>query len=58
MDEKVDELDKAIAVAERDPTKYGIDVAEIAQRKRWTVSTRNQVVIFKIKKPFLNCKCL
>jgi hypothetical protein len=52
LDEKVDELDKAIAVAERDPAKYGIDTAEIDQRKKWTTSTRNQVFPMKIMNLF------
>lgn len=43
IDWQVDELDKAIAVAERDPARYGLDSAEIAQRKRWTGLTRNQI---------------
>lgn len=44
---QVDELDKAIAVAERDPARYGLDNAEIAQRKRWTAITRNQISAMK-----------
>ncbi|CAL0307400.1 unnamed protein product [Lupinus luteus] len=40
---QVDELDKAIAVASRDPSWYGIDEVEIENRKRWTSSARAQV---------------
>ncbi|MCO5590402.1 hypothetical protein L7F22_044372 [Adiantum nelumboides] len=47
IDWQVDELDKAIAVAERDPARYGLDSAEIAQRKRWTGFTQNQIGAIK-----------
>lgn len=40
---QVDELDKAIAVAARDPAWYGIDEAELERRKRWASTSRNQV---------------
>ncbi|XXG66244.1 hypothetical protein AAC387_Pa05g3767 [Persea americana] len=40
---QVDELDKAIAVATRDPAWYGIDEAELERRKKWTSNARNQV---------------
>ncbi|KAI9385371.1 hypothetical protein POPTR_011G059700v4 [Populus trichocarpa] len=40
---KVDELDKAISVAGRDPSWYGIDEAELEKRRRWTSTARNQV---------------
>ncbi|MED6209126.1 Syntaxin-61, variant 2 [Stylosanthes scabra] len=40
---KVDELDKAIAVAARDPSWYGIDEVEIENRRRWTSGARTQV---------------
>ncbi|XP_043695166.1 syntaxin-61-like [Telopea speciosissima] len=40
---QVDELDKAIAVAARDPTRYGIDEAELEKRRSWTSTTRTQV---------------
>lgn len=43
LDWKVDELDKAIAVATRDPAWYGIDEAELERRKKWTSNARNQV---------------
>jgi syntaxin 6 len=39
----VDELDKAIAVAARDPSWYGIDQAELDKRRRWTSTARTQV---------------
>ncbi|KAJ1407900.1 Target SNARE coiled-coil-like proteiny domain [Sesbania bispinosa] len=45
---QVDELDKAIAVASRDPSWYGIDEAELESRRRWTSSARTQVG--KVKK--------
>lgn len=40
---QVDELDRAIAVAERDPVRFSIDEAELEKRRRWTGSTRNQM---------------
>lgn len=41
---QVDELDRAIAVAERDPARFSIDVMEIDRRKQWTSSTHNQIL--------------
>ncbi|KAH7570124.1 hypothetical protein JRO89_XS05G0048400 [Xanthoceras sorbifolium] len=41
--EKVDELDKAIGVASRDPSWYGIDQVELEKRRRWTSTARTQV---------------
>ncbi|KAF7831296.1 syntaxin-61 [Senna tora] len=40
---QVDELDKAIAVAARDPSWYGIDEKELESRRRWTSNARTQV---------------
>ncbi|CAL9098911.1 unnamed protein product [Musa textilis] len=40
---KVDELDKAIAVAVRDPAWYGLDEVELEKRRRWTSTARYQV---------------
>ncbi|KAK1266013.1 Syntaxin-61 [Acorus gramineus] len=40
---QVDELDKAIAVAARDPFRYAIDEVELEKRKRWTGTAHNQV---------------
>ncbi|KAK7287528.1 hypothetical protein RIF29_00809 [Crotalaria pallida] len=40
---QVDELDKAVAVASRDPSWYGIDEGELESRRRWTSSARTQV---------------
>ncbi|XP_021661200.2 syntaxin-61 isoform X2 [Hevea brasiliensis] len=40
---QVDELDKAIAVAARDPSWYGIDEVELEKRRRWTSTARVQV---------------
>jgi len=39
----VNELDRAIGVAERDPARFSVDGVEIERRKKWTASTRNQV---------------
>lgn len=40
---QVDELDKAISVASRDPSMYGIDGVELDKRTRWTSNARVQV---------------
>ncbi|CAN6557857.1 unnamed protein product [Malus baccata var. baccata] len=40
---QVDELNKAISVAARDPTWYGIDEVELEKRRRWTSTARAQV---------------
>lgn len=40
---KVDELDKATGVAEKDPARFSVDAAEIDKRKKWTSSIRIQV---------------
>ncbi|XP_010269836.1 PREDICTED: syntaxin-61-like isoform X2 [Nelumbo nucifera] len=44
---QVDELEKAIAVAARDPTWYGIDEVELDKRKRWTSTARAQVATIR-----------
>ncbi|XP_030511233.1 syntaxin-61 isoform X2 [Cannabis sativa] len=44
---KVDELDKTIAVAARDPALYGIDETELEKRRRWTSNARTQVSTVK-----------
>ena len=44
-DRKVDELEKAVAVAAKDPALYGIDEAELERRRRWTSNARTQVMI-------------
>ena len=45
FDRKVDELDKAISVASRDPSWYGIDEVEVENRRKWTSDARTQVSI-------------
>ncbi|KAJ4977937.1 hypothetical protein NE237_008717 [Protea cynaroides] len=40
---QVDELDKTISVAARDPAWYGIDEVELEKRRRWTSTARAQV---------------
>ncbi|KAJ4840399.1 Syntaxin-61 [Turnera subulata] len=40
---QVDELDKAISVAARDPSWYGINDAELESRRRWTSTARTKV---------------
>ncbi|XP_039020667.1 syntaxin-61-like [Hibiscus syriacus] len=44
---QVDELDKAISVAARDPSWYGIDEVELESRRRWTANARIQVADVK-----------
>ncbi|KAE8674261.1 Syntaxin-61 [Hibiscus syriacus] len=39
---QVDELDKAISVAARDPSWYGIEEVELENRRRWTSNARTQ----------------
>lgn len=40
---KVDELDKTIAVAAKDPALYGVNEVELDKRRRWTSTARAQV---------------
>ncbi|XP_042411478.1 syntaxin-61-like [Zingiber officinale] len=40
---QVDELDKAIAVAVKDPARYSLDVIELERRRKWTTTSRHQV---------------
>lgn len=40
---QVDELDKTISVAARDPSWYGINESELEKRRRWTSNARSQV---------------
>ncbi|KAK4790135.1 hypothetical protein SAY86_017439 [Trapa natans] len=40
---KVDELDKTITVAARDPALYGINELELEKRRRWTSAAQTQV---------------
>ncbi|KAL4557015.1 hypothetical protein LXL04_035185 [Taraxacum kok-saghyz] len=44
---QVDELEKAISVAARDPALYGIPKSELERRFQWTKSARTQVVNVK-----------
>ncbi|XP_042513576.1 syntaxin-61-like [Macadamia integrifolia] len=43
IDWQVDELNKTITVAARDPAWYGIDEVELEKRRRWTSTARTQV---------------
>ncbi|RVW13987.1 Syntaxin-61 [Vitis vinifera] len=40
---QVDELDKTISVAAKDPAWYGIDEVELDKRRRWTSTAHTQV---------------
>ncbi|KAM7278703.1 hypothetical protein ACFE04_005837 [Oxalis oulophora] len=44
---QVDELDKTISVAARDPAWFGINETELEKRRRWTSSARTQVANVK-----------
>uniref|UniRef100_A0A803N224 t-SNARE coiled-coil homology domain-containing protein n=1 Tax=Chenopodium quinoa TaxID=63459 RepID=A0A803N224_CHEQI len=46
---QVDELDKAVSVAAKDPAHYGIDQGELEKRRRWTRTARDQVGSVKKK---------
>ncbi|KAK5784529.1 hypothetical protein PVK06_039055 [Gossypium arboreum] len=43
LDRKVDELNKIIDVAARDPSWYGIDNRDLESQRRWTITARTQV---------------
>ncbi|KAF7026282.1 hypothetical protein CFC21_038396 [Triticum aestivum] len=40
---QVDELEKTISVASRDPAYYVLDEVELSRRQNWTGSARNQI---------------
>jgi len=40
---ELDELDRAVAVAERDMARFGLTPGEIQERKRWSAATRAKV---------------
>eukprot|EP00243_Klebsormidium_subtile_P000576 TRINITY_DN10998_c0_g1_i1.p2 TRINITY_DN10998_c0_g1~~TRINITY_DN10998_c0_g1_i1.p2 ORF type:complete len:243 (-),score=66.85 TRINITY_DN10998_c0_g1_i1:180-908(-) len=40
---QVDELEKAINVAERDPARFNVSASEIESRRQWTSQTRKEV---------------
>jgi hypothetical protein len=40
---QVDEMEKAVDVAEKNMSRYGLDAGEIASRRRWVQQTRRQV---------------
>ncbi|KAD7480493.1 hypothetical protein E3N88_03629 [Mikania micrantha] len=44
---KVDELEKAISVASRDPSLYGINEVELEKRRKWSSTARIQVANIK-----------
>ncbi|CAO2826064.1 unnamed protein product [Amaranthus hypochondriacus] len=46
---QVDELDRAVSVAAKDPAYYGIDEVELEKRRRWTRTARDQVSNVKKK---------
>ncbi|XP_052625385.1 uncharacterized protein LOC111914044 isoform X1 [Lactuca sativa] len=44
---QVDELEKAISEAARDPAKYGIDQPELERRFKWTRAAMTQLILFR-----------
>eukprot|EP00850_Spirogloea_muscicola_P000918 SM000003S11163 [mRNA] locus=s3:1290435:1291836:+ [translate_table: standard] len=42
--EQLEELEKAVAVAERDPKRFCVDPPEIAARRQWISDTHNQIL--------------
>ncbi|GBG69426.1 hypothetical protein CBR_g4120 [Chara braunii] len=47
VDWQVDELDRAISVAERDLARFGLDLAEIDRRRKWTSATKQQIALIR-----------
>lgn len=44
---QLEELNKAIAVAERDPVRFNVDDVELSRRRRWTATTSSQIESLK-----------
>jgi hypothetical protein len=42
---QLDELDKAIGAAEKDPKRFQTNLAEVQRRKAWTLATRAEVYL-------------
>lgn len=40
---QLEELSKAVAVAEKDPARFSVDEAEVARRRQWTTATSGQI---------------
>ncbi|CAI7811618.1 unnamed protein product, partial [Closterium sp. NIES-54] len=43
----LEELDRAIGVAERDPSRFNIEQGEVESRRNWTGSTRDQISMIR-----------
>ncbi|AQL08974.1 Syntaxin-61 [Zea mays] len=43
---QVDELEKTISVASRDPAYYGLDEVELSRRRNWTGSSHKQLTMY------------
>ncbi|GJP33469.1 hypothetical protein CLOM_g18006 [Closterium sp. NIES-68] len=44
---ELEELDRAIGVAERDPSRFNIEQGEVESRRKWTGSTRDQIAMIR-----------
>ena len=55
---EVDELEKTISVASRDPAYYVLDEVELSRRQNWTGSARNQVFLYVFHHSFTYFLCL
>ncbi|CAI5468652.1 unnamed protein product [Closterium sp. Yama58-4] len=44
---ELEELDRAIGVAERDPSRFNIEQGEVESRRKWTGSTRDQISMIR-----------
>ncbi|CAI5528156.1 unnamed protein product [Closterium sp. Naga37s-1] len=44
---ELEELDRAIGVAERDPSRFNIEQGEVESRRNWTGSTRDQISMIR-----------
>lgn len=45
MLEQVDEMEKAVDVAEKNMARFGLSQAEISSRRKWVMQSRRQVCI-------------
>ncbi|CAI5506665.1 unnamed protein product [Closterium sp. Naga37s-1] len=44
---ELEELDRVIGVAERDPSRFNIEQGEVESRRKWTGSTRDQISMIR-----------
>lgn len=46
---QVDEMEKAVDVAEKNMSRFGLTQAEISNRRKWVMQTRRQVSSLEIQ---------